>query len=150
MDRPLDTKHVTRRRARRGTVILAVISALLVLVFLLPGWIRPSVGRERIRTAMVERGDVEATITASGLMVPEHEHVITSPIASRVREIHAFPGDTLRSDDLILQPGEIGFFTDVFGARAKIYPIGGHCGNMDYKANVDHMLSLFTDAGRVQ
>ena len=54
------------------------------------------------------------------------------------------------ADDLILQPGEIGFFTDVFGARAKIYPIGGHCGNMDYKANVDHMLSLFTDAGRVQ
>jgi len=51
------------------------------------------------------------------------------------------------ADDLILQPGEIDFFTDVFGSRAKIYPWGGHCGNMDYKVNVDHMLGLFADAG---
>jgi len=51
------------------------------------------------------------------------------------------------ADDLILKPGEINFFTDVFGSRAKIYPWGGHCGNMDYKVNVDHMLGLFADAG---
>jgi len=51
------------------------------------------------------------------------------------------------ADDLILKPGEIDFFTDVFGSRAKIYPWGGHCGNMGYKVNVDHMLGLFADAG---
>ena len=51
------------------------------------------------------------------------------------------------ADDLILQPGEIDFFTEVFGARAKIYPIGGHCGNMDYRANVEHMIGLFVEAG---
>jgi len=51
------------------------------------------------------------------------------------------------ADDLILQKGEIDFFTEVFGSRAKIYPFGGHCGNMDYKVNVKHMLSLFADAG---
>jgi hypothetical protein len=54
------------------------------------------------------------------------------------------------ADDLILQPGEIDFFTDVFGSRAKIYPWGGHCGNMGYRVNVDHMLSLFADAGAGQ
>jgi hypothetical protein len=51
------------------------------------------------------------------------------------------------ADDLILKPGEIDFFRDVFGSRAKIYPWGGHCGNMDYTENVDHMLGLFADAG---
>ena len=51
------------------------------------------------------------------------------------------------ADDLILKKGEINFFTDVFGSRAKIYPYGGHCGNMDYKENVSHMLGLFADAG---
>jgi len=51
------------------------------------------------------------------------------------------------ADDLILQKGEIDFFTKVFGSRAKIYPFGGHCGNMDYPVNVEHMLSLFADAG---
>jgi len=51
------------------------------------------------------------------------------------------------ADDLILKPGEIDFFTEVFGSRAKIYPTGGHCGNIDYKPNVEYMLDLFADAG---
>ena len=48
-------------------------------------------------------------------------------------------------DDIILEPGEIDFFRDVFGDRAKIYPHGGHCGNMSYRDNVAHMVSTFTD-----
>ncbi len=44
-------------------------------------------------------------------------------------------------DDLILESGEIDFFRRVFGERAKIYPYGGHCGNMEYRDNVAHMLS---------
>ena len=49
------------------------------------------------------------------------------------------------ADDLILAPGEIDFFRQVFGSRARIYPTGGHCGNMDYQQNVDYMLNLFTE-----
>ena len=47
-------------------------------------------------------------------------------------------------DDIILEPGEINFFRDVFGERAKIYPYGGHCGNMSYRDNVAHMINTFT------
>jgi len=47
-------------------------------------------------------------------------------------------------DDIILEPGEIDFFRDVFGDRAKIYPYGGHCGNMSYRDNVAHMIDTFT------
>ena len=47
-------------------------------------------------------------------------------------------------DDIILEPGEIDFFRDVFGDRAKIYPYGGHCGNMSYRDNVTHMIDTFT------
>lgn len=47
-------------------------------------------------------------------------------------------------DDIILEPGEIDFFPRVFGERAKIYPKGGHCGNMDYRDNVEHMVRVFT------
>lgn len=48
-------------------------------------------------------------------------------------------------DDVILATGEIDFFSEVFGERAKIYPVGGHCGNMDHRDNVAHMLSVFAD-----
>lgn len=47
-------------------------------------------------------------------------------------------------DDVILEPGEIDFFPSVFGDRATIYPYGGHCGNMDYRDNVAHMVAAFT------
>jgi predicted alpha/beta-fold hydrolase len=46
-------------------------------------------------------------------------------------------------DELILAPGEVDFFRRVFGARAKIYPNGGHCGNINYKENVEHMMNFF-------
>jgi len=34
------------------------------------------------------------------------------------------------ADDIILAPGEIQYLEDVFGARARIFPTGGHLGNM--------------------
>jgi hypothetical protein len=46
-------------------------------------------------------------------------------------------------DDIILAPGQIDFFPRVFGDRAKIYPTGGHCGNMDYPDNVAYMVNVF-------
>lgn len=46
-------------------------------------------------------------------------------------------------DDIILEPGEIDFFPRVFGDRAKIYPKGGHCGNMSHRDNVAHMINVF-------
>jgi hypothetical protein len=47
-------------------------------------------------------------------------------------------------DDLILTPEDLAFLKSVFGSRAKIYPVGGHCGNMTYRENVDYMLNFFT------
>ena len=51
------------------------------------------------------------------------------------------------ADDVILEPGEIDFFPEVFGERVTIYPHGGHCGNMNYADNVAHMLDVFTQGG---
>jgi len=46
-------------------------------------------------------------------------------------------------DDIILAPGEIDFFRNTFQSRAQIYPKGGHCGNMAYRDNVEHMVNYF-------
>jgi pimeloyl-ACP methyl ester carboxylesterase len=51
-------------------------------------------------------------------------------------------------DDIILEPGEIEFFNEVFGDRATIYPYGGHCGNINYTENVAHMLATFTQGAQ--
>jgi hypothetical protein len=49
------------------------------------------------------------------------------------------------ADDVILAPGEIEYLEQVFGSRAEIYPTGGHCGNMDHRDNVEHMMAFFKD-----
>jgi hypothetical protein len=47
-------------------------------------------------------------------------------------------------DDIIMAPGELEWLEQVFGNRAEIYPAGGHCGNMDFRDNVAHMIDFFS------
>ncbi len=47
------------------------------------------------------------------------------------------------ADDVILADGEIDYLRRVFGSRAKVYPDGGHCGNMDHRDNVAFMVDFF-------
>jgi HlyD family secretion protein len=88
---------------RRVTgAILAV--ALVAGVFIWgPRLIKPSVARARIRTAKVDTGLIEATITASGTVVPEFEGVISSPVNARVLKILKRPGAVLAKGDPILE-----------------------------------------------
>jgi HlyD family secretion protein len=86
-------------------VIGAVLSvALVAAVFIWgPRLIKPSVARARIRTAKVDIGPIEATITASGTVVPEFELVISSPVNARVLKILKRPGAVLSKGDPILE-----------------------------------------------
>ena len=43
-------------------------------------------------------------------------------------------------NDFILTSDELDYLRRLFGERIKIYPRGGHCGNMEYKENVAHMI----------
>ncbi len=103
MDRPLDEnfrQQQIRKRVIQGGIALAVLAGIF---FWLPGWISPSLNRNRIRTAKVDRGPIEATITASGTVVPEFEQVIPSPIETRVLKILKSPGAKLTKGEAILE-----------------------------------------------
>ena len=50
---------------------------------------------------------------------------------------------TTNDDDIILAPGEVDWLRGVFGSRAKIWPTGGHCGNMEHKDFVAYMVDYF-------
>jgi hypothetical protein len=52
-------------------------------------------------------------------------------------------GLVTNEDDFILALGDIDHLKRIFQARARIYPRGGHCGNMDYKDNVAYMVEYF-------
>src|SRR5687768_10091431 len=90
----IQMKHILQ------VIIKKVIYASIIFWFV--AWISPSVQRNQIRTAKVERGDLEASITATGLVVPEFEQVISSPIDTRILRILKKAGDTLHPQEPIL------------------------------------------------
>jgi hypothetical protein len=46
-------------------------------------------------------------------------------------------------DDIILDVDEIDFFPAIFGERAKIYPHGGHMGNLEQHETLGYILDYF-------
>ena len=47
------------------------------------------------------------------------------------------------ADDMILGPGDLGFLRRTLGKRLTVYPLGGHCGNLNYRVNSNDMLEFF-------
>jgi len=97
MDRIIDSATQRRRALRRWVVPAAVGLTLLALLVLVTGWLRPSIRHDRIRTSVVERGEVSATLDASGLVVPGFEEILTAPSSTRVVEILERPGSAVEA-----------------------------------------------------
>jgi predicted alpha/beta-fold hydrolase len=54
-------------------------------------------------------------------------------------------GVVTAEDDIILAPGEVRFFEGVFGARARIFPTGGHGGSMEQRDVVAEIIRFFRE-----
>jgi hypothetical protein len=46
-------------------------------------------------------------------------------------------------NDFILTKADLDYLRQLFGDRAKIYPRGGHLGNLEYKDNLAYMVDFF-------
>jgi len=82
-----------------GTALSLAVGAYMWL----PGLLSPSVRRDDLRTAIVDRGPVDAAISATGQVVAEVEQVITSPVEARVLRVRERPGAKLAAGQPILE-----------------------------------------------
>ncbi len=103
MDRELSAATL-RQRARRPWIVGAVVVAGLgVGLVAFRGALRPSLAAEQVLTARVEVGDVEASLAASGTVVPGREVALTAPIASTIRRVLRPVGTAVRAGEAILE-----------------------------------------------
>ena len=102
MDRPVDSRF-TRARWRRRLVWAAVaLACVLAATAALQFALVPSLRRDRIRTARVERGPVDATISATGLVLPQVEQVVSTPVDARVVRIRHRAGASVRAGEALV------------------------------------------------
>lgn len=103
MDRDISNQE---NRKQRGRLLRYGILTLLVLAtasWLLRNTLSASLNRADIRIAIVETGDVENTLTASGEIQPEMEQVITSPISAVLQQVYVNAGASVNVGDKILE-----------------------------------------------
>jgi HlyD family secretion protein len=96
MDREIAPEIRRRALLRRVTLILIALAAIGFFVAATVEWLRPSLRRRDIETAIVGRGDVEAVVQTSGIVMPEVEQAISSPVEARVLRVHRRAGDSIR------------------------------------------------------
>lgn len=103
MDRELDPTVRRWRIARRVLAGTGGVAALAAVLLLLPGWLRPSVDRSRLRVEPVTRGPVAAVVEASGTVIPAFEKVLSTPVEARVERVLLRPGAAVEPGDEILE-----------------------------------------------
>ena len=102
MDRPIDPRIHRQRTLRRILSVTLAVAVAAILLALLLGWMRPSIKRDRIRTARAQSGEVTATLDASGLVVPESEFMLTAPLATRIISVLLPTGSSVKVGEPIM------------------------------------------------
>lgn len=102
MDREIPPDVIRKRRIRLVIKITVILLLMAGGVWALREVISPTLDARKIKTFVAEIGPVEATLSASGVVVPEYEQVITSPINSTVEKAYHRSGDSVKAGEIIL------------------------------------------------
>jgi HlyD family secretion protein len=103
MDRPLASRVRRVRTARRLLLVIGCAAGGFAAFAALSAVLEPSLRYAALRTARVDLGPLDAAVSASGIVVPEVEKVLASPIDTRVLRILKRPGAALQQGDAILE-----------------------------------------------
>ncbi len=118
------TQEVIRKKKRKSFLITLVIIVLLFAsVMMLRASFSSTIKKQNITTAVVEIGNIENTISASGEILPEFEQVITSPINASIKSVGMDAGSLVKPGQSILsldkQTTEMEYEKQKFQLEAK-------------------------------
>lgn len=98
MDREIP-KAERQRQARLAWMKYGgIAAAVIVVIAVLMSSLRTSVARKNLQIGQVDRGTIEATVNASGKVVPGFEEIINSPITTKIVEVYRRAGDSVDVD----------------------------------------------------
>lgn len=102
MDKEITGEVLHQRKRKTVWIIITSVAALVIAVWLLRGFLKSSIQRADFTTAVVQIGDIENTINASGEVLPEFEEIITSPINASIKSALMDAGNKVKAGQSIL------------------------------------------------
>ena len=97
------TREVTSQRKRKTVVIVLIsITVLIALIWMIRTTLKSSIKKSEITTAVVETGNIENTLNATGEVLPEFEEILTSPINASIKNVIMDAGNKVKAGQSIL------------------------------------------------
>ena len=103
MDKELSADFKRKSLLRKWLIAGIIITALVIAFFGFRSLIQPSIERSKITIETAEVGTIEATIPASGVIIPEYEFLITSPINAKIEQVLHNAGEAVQMGESILK-----------------------------------------------
>jgi len=120
-------------KSKKGLLIaVAVLSAFVILLVLfrivgIPSFLTPN--PKHYQTSIVDRGQVFIPIDATGVVEPENEVILLSPLNSIILKINKEPGSRVKKGDVIIE-------LDPVPTREEIEQINDQRIDLDYNVEV--------------
>ncbi len=102
MDRELSAEVIARRRKKIIIRILILIALMVVGFITINSLITQSISRADFVSSIAERGPIEATLNATGIVIPGFEQILTSPIPTTVKQVLKNSGDNIVAGQSII------------------------------------------------
>ncbi len=103
MDRQIPIEEIRHRRKKRLFRIAIALIAVIAISFTFISLSRDTIKRDQIKIAVVDCGDIEPSVAASGIVVPSIEELIICPINSQILEVLHHSGDAVEAGTPLLR-----------------------------------------------
>lgn len=103
MDREISVQQQARRRAKIYLIILLGLAIASFGFIYFRSMVEPAINRSDFRTSIAESGAIEATVPASGIVIPEYELTISSPVNAKIEQVMFNAGEKVLAGQSILR-----------------------------------------------
>jgi HlyD family secretion protein len=103
MDRKISIEEIRKGRKKLLIKWVSGISLLLIVFIVVLNVLQTAINKKDIQIGTVDTGNINATVNASGKIIPLNEEIIIAPINSRIVEVYKNSGDSVSKNQPILK-----------------------------------------------
>lgn len=103
MDRPISSKEQTPSKIWNVLKYVLIIGLIAIALYFLRNVLKTKGKASDFHFAMVEKGDIQNTLTASGVVKPAFEREVNAPVNTEIKRLLLAKGTVVKKGDLIME-----------------------------------------------